>query len=169
MTSAPRKADGNRTTPAGGARIRSDIVDVYVFRRGLEGVEFLQLLRASEPLKGTWHPIMGHMEAEESAARTAVRETREEVGLDVVATGMWALEQVHPYYVAAIDCIVLSPRFAVEAPAGWQPRLNGEHSAARWVRGTEEFMWPGQRAAVNEILAEIGGAGQARDAMRVRM
>ena len=42
-----------------GPRLRTDVIDVYVFRISSAGrgahVEFLQLLRATPPLEGTWH------------------------------------------------------------------------------------------------------------------
>jgi 8-oxo-dGTP pyrophosphatase MutT (NUDIX family) len=162
-------ADGYRREAAGGPRVRTDIVDVYVFRRAARGmVEFLLLERAGEPLKGTWQPVMGHVERGERAEETALREMREEIGLareGAAVLGMWALEQTYPYFVAQIDCIVLSPRFAVEVALGWEPTLNAEHSGAKWARvnasSTAEsaelaqFHWPGQKAAVAEILREI--------------
>lgn len=195
MTTEPGDHPGGyRVEPGGGPRVRSDIVDVYVFRRShgvtesrshevapIEApapfekpkVEFLQLLRVGDPLGGTWQPVMGHVERGETAVACAVREMREEVGLEVGgALGLWALEQVYPYFVAAIDAIVLSPRFAAEAPRGWEPRLNGEHSAARWVHERDvaaRFMWPGQVACCREIVEFIVPEGSlARERLRVR-
>jgi 8-oxo-dGTP pyrophosphatase MutT (NUDIX family) len=150
-----------------GVPVRSDVVDVYPFRRVAHagGVEFLQLLRATEPLLNTWHPVMGHMHEGETAVRTALRELGEEVGLkrgDPGLVRMWALEQVHPFFIAGLNCIVLSPRFVVEVAAGWEPVLNEEHSALRWVRGDEphRFVWPGQRAAVAEVMQGILRGGE---------
>jgi 8-oxo-dGTP pyrophosphatase MutT (NUDIX family) len=145
--------------------IRTDIVDVYVFRRfpaeslsRIEPyVEVLQLYRAEPPLPQTWQPVMGHVEQGETAAACAWRELREEVGLsrgDAGLVGLWALEQVHPFYMAELDAVVLSPRFAAEVVARWEPRLNGEHAACRWIathQAHRYFMWPGQVAAVHEI------------------
>lgn len=139
-------------------RVRSDIIDVYIFRRPPgDSFELLQLLRTDEPLKATWQPIMGHIEPGETALACALRELEEEVGLrqtDAAFLGIRALEQVHPYYLPSSDSIVLSPRFALEVARNWSPRLNHEHSAHRWVDGASpetHFMWPGQIAAVKEI------------------
>lgn len=165
MTGAD-ETEGFRLAPAGGPRLRADIVDVYVFRRASAGggagrVELLQLLRAAEPLKGAWQPLMGHIEAGETAVECALREMREETGLsggDPAVIGVWALEQVHPYYMPQIDCVVLGPRFAVEVETSWSPTLNAEHSEHRWVdaRDVERlFYWPGQKAACAELLREI--------------
>ncbi len=161
--------DGYRPEPVGGARIRADIVDIYVFRvpqSNPGAVELLLLERATEPLAKTWHPLMGHMEDGETAPRTALRELAEETGLvrdDPALLGFWALEQVHPYYVAEIDCVVLSPRFVVQVTPFWEPTLNEEHCAHEWVTvlsadpaaALRRFLWPGQKRAVQEILTEI--------------
>jgi dATP pyrophosphohydrolase len=167
-------ARGYRREPRGGPELRTDIVDVYIFRRvsgGGDGnpaaVEFLQLLRSGDPMRGTWQPVMGHVERGETAVVCAIRELEEEVQLrggDEHFIGLWALEQVHPYYIAAIDTIVHSPRFAAEVARGWQPTLNHEHEAHRWVpawRAAWMFMWPGQAAACKEITSFLLRGGPA--------
>lgn len=140
--------------------IRADIIDVYILRRERGAISFLQLLRsaAAEALAATWQPVMGHIESDETAAACAVREVGEEVGLyphDSAWRGLWALQGVHPFFVARIDAIVLSPRFALEVAPEWRPVLNAEHTAWRWVGEAEiddTFMWPGQRAACREAV-----------------
>ncbi len=154
-----------------GPALRTDLVDVYVFRRGaaLGGdVELLQLRRTRPPAAGTWHPVMGHVENGEAAIATAIREAREETGADRAAiVGFWALEQVHPFFVPELDAILLSPRFAIEVARDWRPRLDAEHDAWRWVRGPAWFLWPGQRRAVEEIRRTIVPAGATADALRL--
>jgi ADP-ribose pyrophosphatase YjhB (NUDIX family) len=167
-------AGGYRVDAVAGPRVRTDIVDVYVFRRRARTLEFLQMKRSSEPLMGTWHPVMGHVERGETAVACALRELVEEVGLAPTGKGfkgMWALEQVHPYYVAPIDQIVLSPRFAVEVAAGWKPRVNDEHSAVRWVtraQAAKRFMWPGQVAACAEVAGMVRAGSLSRGALQIR-
>lgn len=164
-----------------------------------ESIYFLQLLRSRQPLAATWHPVMGHMDLDagghpETARMCAERELREEIGLsvqDASVRGFWALEQVHPFFVEAINSIVLSPRFAVEvvgngqaerageAKGGggggrgnWQPRLNDEHSQWRWVAAgdlREAFLWPGQRRAAEEVLESVARSdAPEREHLRVR-
>ena len=147
--------------------LRTDIVDVYVVR-SIEGQpEFLQLRRTNEPMAGTWQPVMGHIESGETATEAAVRELGEEVGLavrDAAWLGFWQLEEVHPYFIARIDAIMLSPRFLVEVAADWSPDLSGElaHDAHRWVGApklVEFFMWPGQVRACEEAIGLLATRG----------
>ncbi len=151
--------------PRPGPELRTDLVDVYVFRRTADPhrIELLQLRRTRPPAKGVWMPVMGHIEQGERAAEAAIRELREETALDLHTTNapLWALEQVRPYFVPSIEAVVMSPRFAVEAPAQWQPSLNNEHDAARWTPLTLErptrdelnaWLWPGQRDAITELV-----------------
>lgn len=162
--------DGYRLTPRGGPSFRTDIIDVYLFRRvgapDRNEIEILQLLRAGAPMDNTWQPVMAHVESGETAWACALREIEEEVGLarsDPALRAFWALEQVWPYYLADLDCIVASPRFAAEVAPGWEPTLNDEHSDRRWIAApdhagipaTEFFMWPGQKHAVAEIMDVI--------------
>ena len=57
-----------------GPQMRTDIVDVYVFRRpSLDAgaaAEFLQLRRISGAMAGSWQPVMGHVEAGELTGLT---------------------------------------------------------------------------------------------------
>lgn len=159
-----------------GPRIRTDIVDVYIYRHTFSGasIELLQLLRARDPMSATWQPIMGHIEAGERAADTAWREVAEEVGLaredPRIITPLFALEQVWPFYLPESDSIILSPRFALGVAREWMPALNHEHTDARWItwpdhRGDDgeqrpapaSFMWPGQRHAIAELAQRVLG------------
>jgi 8-oxo-dGTP pyrophosphatase MutT (NUDIX family) len=142
---------------------------VYIFRRGA-AVEFLQMLREREPMKGTWQPVAGGIEVDEAAPWAALREVREETGLahgGAPFLGFWKLDGVHPFYLPARDVVMLCPSFAVEAAPGWEPVLNAEHSAARWVAATEidaRFMWPGQVASCREVLERLLRPGSLSEA-----
>ena len=149
-----------------GPELRTDIVDVYVFRRSTKGgapahgVQFLQLRRVGGALDKTWQPVMGHIQPNETATRAALRELHEETryarGHGLI--GFWQLETVNTYFLAAKDVVMLSPCFAAEVEPGVVPCLNREHDAARWVprdRVDQAFLWPGQRAALQEVVRDI--------------
>ncbi|MEQ9096261.1 MAG: NUDIX domain-containing protein [Phycisphaerales bacterium] len=157
-------------------RVLADLVDVYVMRQAGD-LEFLQLRRTAEPLSGTWQPVMGHIEQGEDAMQAAVRELGEEVGLvpgDDAWLGFWQLEEVHPYFVAALDAVVLSPRFAVLVHAAWQPDISTDHAhdAHRWVPACDAeatFLWPGQWRACAEAASLIARRGcELERALRLR-
>ena len=138
-------------------RFRTDIIDVYVVRRAPRRLEVLQLRRVQEPLAGTWQPVMGHARRAETAVACMWRELKEETGLtrrSPALRSVWALESVNPYFISAIDAIVLSARFVVEVADDWTPRLNHEHDDVRWVdvrHAPKFFLWPGQVAVAGEI------------------
>jgi len=168
---------GDRKKNQRGPQLRTDMVTVFVFQRGVKrGVEWLQLLRARGPGKimgGTWQPVAGGIKRGESAGEAALREVMEETGLrEKAIKGMWHCDEVHPFYLAARDVIMVAPAFAIEVGSTWRPTLNEEHSEARWVADRDAevmFMWPGQKAAIREIRELILRADSpAREALRIR-
>lgn len=148
-----------------GPRVRTDIVDVYVVR----GDRLLLLRRSREPLLGQWHPVMGHVEPGERAMDTALREVREEIGLNASQIDAWhQLEQTFPFFLADRDEVHLSPRFVMRVSDSFEPVLNDEHDAHRWVALEDhELLWPGQRHALREIVSCILPGGPTADALRL--
>lgn len=159
-----------------GPALRTDIVEVYAFRRPrprklssgtgasdlapATAVEFLQLRRVNPPMPGTWQPVMGHVEAGETALKGAMRELAEEAGYTPArgVLAVWQLELVNTYFLASIDAVMLSPGFAVEIAAGVEPVIDASHDAARWVPRDHvgrSFLWPGQRAAIDHIATDL--------------
>jgi 8-oxo-dGTP pyrophosphatase MutT (NUDIX family) len=145
----------NNWTTQPGPHLRTDVFDVYIFRTINGTTDILQLRRDEAPMLNTWQPIMGHIEGAESTTAAMWRELEEEVGLlRSHAVAAYALEGVHPFYLASRDAILLSVRFAIEVAPDWTPHLNHEHDATRWVPLAEfrsSFMWPGQIAALDEL------------------
>lgn len=154
-----------------GPRVRTDIVDVYVIRTTSAGNQLLLLRRARQPLSGQWHPIMGHVEAGERAMDSALRELHEEIALEPAHITDWfQLEQTFPFFLADRDEVHLSPRFMVLTGAAFEPTLNNEHDAHRWVDledANNQLLWPGQRHALREIVTSILPGGPTTDALRL--
>lgn len=153
-----------------GPPVRTDIVDVYVYRRARTGTprncQFLQVRRRAGALAGSWQPVMGHVEEGETAAEAAARELAEETGWTLQTNnasvqGFWQLEEVNTYFLHRLNCIMMSPCFAVEVAATSEPTLDEAHDAHRWIPRDQAqacFVWPGQRAAVAAILRDLVSA-----------
>ncbi len=163
-----------------GPSVRTDIVDVYVFHRtgvrpGGVNLQFLQLHRAGGAMSGTWQPVMGHVEEQESAVQAALRELREETGFaagaEQLLVGFWQLETLNSYFLARHDCIMHSPCFAAQVRDNAEPVLDAAHDGHRWVDGDQVdrlFMWPGQRGAVEHIVRDLMAAeAPVAEALRI--
>lgn len=151
-----------------GPSVRTDIVEVYVFRRASPvhrpgHAQFLQMRRAPREgaiLPGSWQPVMGHIHEGERADQAALREVGEECGLRAGRglVALWQLEEPNCYFLQPTDCIMLGPCFAAEATADWEPTLDEEHDASRWVprdHADRVFLWPGQRRAIEQVVRDI--------------
>jgi dATP pyrophosphohydrolase len=107
---------------------------VFVHR----GDEALVLLRV--PDDSYWHVVAGAVEEGESPRAAAMRELREETGL---TAEVHALERRYRWTARGGE--VEGECYAVQAPAGWEPELNEEHSTYRWcsfAEAAELVRWP---------------------------
>lgn len=135
---------------------------MHVFRRvrGADGVsrdEWLMMKRAPNVrVPGAWQMVSGRIEEGEKAYETAIREMREETGLE--ALHFFQASFVNRFYLAAEDQIILTPVFAAEVAAVSKVQLSEEHTEFRWV-GPEEaramLAWPGQRESLDVVREQF--------------
>ena len=133
---------------------------VVVYRTGGLGPEFLVLERSPER-QGYWHLVAGALDPGESAESAAVRELREETGLEtpVVRT---AGEYVYPLadeppevrtrFAPEVTEIAVTA-FAAKAPPTWEPSLDEEHVSYRWCTADDAIAllrYPEPQDAVRE-------------------
>jgi dihydroneopterin triphosphate diphosphatase len=109
------------------------------------GDEFLVALRSADS-GGYWHTIAGGVEPEETFRAAALRELREETGLEageLQEIGEFAY--VREPWEEKPGLRVHVEAFLVEVDAGWEPELNEEHDEYRWLsrdEAAELLFWP---------------------------
>ena len=139
------------------------------------GQELLLMKRAEGFSSGGWFLPGGHLDPGERPAEAAVRELREETGINV-APAWLSLATVMTYAHDGATAHALI--YNALCPEGAEVQLNGEHAVARWytpeaaiarffeasmlrAKGVPEA---GVRLA-GEVAAAIRGAAEARGTM----
>ncbi len=153
------------------SRLEIGTIDVYVIRPLRDGWRVLVLQRALDTRCPTaWESVHGHIEHGEEPEDAAVREVREETGLDVAR--LYNVT-VQPFYLHRSHTVQLAVVFAalVDEPA--VITLGAEHQRSDWLsveEALDRFQWPREREALREIvhLLRTGDAGPVEDVLRVR-
>ncbi|HJU47410.1 MAG TPA: NUDIX domain-containing protein [Gaiellaceae bacterium] len=116
------------------------------------------VLKRSPQRHGYWHLVAGALEWGEEAAAAAVRELREETGLEAEVRELQRFAydlagdppEVRARFAAGTETVQVYA-FLAEAPAGWEPVLDEEHETYRWCSAEDAvalLAYPEPRAAV---------------------
>ncbi len=162
--SSTSKAKGEMT------QIKAGVVDVYVLAR--EGSEWrvLALQRAEDTrCPGSWESIHGHIADGEKPEDAALRELREETGLE--AERLYNLT-VNAFYLHREQTVQLSIAFAAVVSSDSAITLGLEHQKFEWLTladAAHRFVWPREREALTHIsvLLPDGDAGPTEDVLRI--
>lgn len=147
---------------------RPDLVDVWIFRvRPAAAVELLLMRRsAGRILPGLWQGVSGSLEPSERIVAGALRELREETGIDGDAVeALYDLDQVNQFHEPSVDAILTAAIFAVRARPGTEVVLSHEHDTARWVSPAEALdlvVWPAYRVSIARIAGDLLDPERAR-------
>lgn len=148
---------------------RVEYVAILALRRTPHGHELLLARRAEgKYMGGTWNLITGGIEPGEPAWRTALRELREETGL--VPDALYRLGTLTQFYRWDNDSLNVAPMFCALVPDGARVELNHENTAFAWVPVAEapaRLLWPGDRAALEEVCSVILADGPAKPHLRI--
>ncbi|TMC26026.1 MAG: NUDIX domain-containing protein [Chloroflexi bacterium] len=130
---------------------------IFVYR----GDKFLITHRTSD---GIWSVVAGQIEDGESFADGAARELMEEAVLeapllDLELTQAYEVEPRFRHLYAPGEYNVTVASYVVEAPAGWEPTLNHEHSEYRWCSvadAIELAHWPELKEGIRTVARRLG-------------
>ena len=149
--------------------INFGIVEVVVFRKGALP-EFLVLQRSDDEqiYPGLWQIISGGIEQGERAYEAALREVREEIGVN--PKKLYNTPLTNTFYFPTNDFVNLSPVFAVEIGPAVDIKLSAEHKSYRWLQKEEAIallVWPGQKHAIQTVYDYIIDDNPARRFMEI--
>ena len=134
-------------------KIAAEYIEVHIFRRINDKIEFLILKRAeTESYAGIWQPITGSIIEGEKAYETAIREIKEEINVEPI--NFWVAPNVSSFYLPEKDCVSFVPVFAAEINANAKVQISEEHSEFRWVNFEEaqkKYAWKEQRESLNVV------------------
>lgn len=111
----------------------------------------------------------GHPEKGESSQEAALREVREETGLEVQRLYNVI---VQPFYLHKLATVELAVVFAAFVNRAHPVTLGEEHMKHEWLSpdaALERFIWPRERQALRDVLQLLhaGHAGPVEDVLRV--
>ena len=151
--------------------VQVSFIDAYLLRSGAAGFEVLVLRRAPGGRSpGSWETVHGHIEPGETPVQAAVRELREETGVEPAR--LYNVSRVEAFYRHQTNEIVLIPVFAGMVDARAAVRHSAEHDRAEWLeprQAAARFSWPRERRALDDVLSILGSgdAGLLEDVLRV--
>jgi 8-oxo-dGTP pyrophosphatase MutT (NUDIX family) len=150
--------------------IKPGVVDVFVIRPVAPAWKVLVLQRAVDTrCPGAWETIHGRIEPGERPEHAALREIREEAGLDVQR--LYSIT-VHPFYLHAQQTVQLAIVFAAFVAEPAAVVIGPEHRAHEWLsveEAIQRFVWPRERSSMREIVSLLaaGDAGPVEDVLRI--
>lgn len=151
------------------ARVAS--IDLLVLRGAGEELEVLCLRRSSAGRSaGSWEAVHGHIDPGETPVATALRELREETGLE--PKQLYSLSRAEAFYRHTTDEVVLIPVFAAFVAKGAKVTLCPEHDEYQWLRAQAarvRMSWPRLRREIGYAirLVGLGNAGSLEDVLRI--
>jgi 8-oxo-dGTP pyrophosphatase MutT (NUDIX family) len=146
------------------------VVDVFVIRPVAPAWKILVLQRAADTrCPGAWETIHGRIEPGERPEHAAVREVREESGLELER--LYSIT-VHPFYLHAQQTVQLAIVFAAFVSEPARVVTGPEHRAHEWLSIEDaimRFVWPRERESMREIVSLLatGDAGPVEDVLRI--
>ncbi len=166
----PRPILYERPTRKPVTRIVPGVVEVYVIRHNAGDWRVLVLQRAADTNRaGSWETVYGKIDSGERPEQAAVRELREETGLE--PTALYNVT-VSSFFLHTSQTIQMAIVFAVFVEGELDVALSEEHQRFEWLsldEACERFTWPRSTQALRDArhLLARGDAGPVEDVLRV--
>ena len=150
--------------------VKVGTIDVFVIAPEPAGWAVLTLQRSLTTRCPTaWETVHGRLEPGEEPEDGAIREVREETGLEVER--LYCIT-VQPFYLPRSHVVQMAVVFAAFVGEPASVTLGDEHQAFGWMSTRDalgRFVWPRERAALREIMEVLasGDAGPVEDVLRV--
>jgi dATP pyrophosphohydrolase len=132
--------------------VRCGKIAIAVLRGGGADAKVLLMRRAKGILAGLWCQITGRVEAGETGWEAALREVREETGIEPAR--LYSADFCDFFYDPVANSVEALPMFLALVPSGAEVRLNPENYEFRWVdphAASEMVPFVGHRLALREI------------------
>ena len=134
------------------AKMETRVIDAYVYRKTMSGVEFLILKRAKTKIyEHLWQGVAGKIEKGEKAWEAAIRELREETSLAPLK--IFIADHVSSFYEEHGDRLNFVPVFGIEVDSQ-EVVLSEEHCDFRWVKldvALSYLVWKGQKKGIQVV------------------
>lgn len=151
-------------------KIVAGVVEVYVIRKNGGDWRVLTLQRASDTKRpDSWETVYGKIDDDERPERAAVREVREETGLEIQA--LYNLT-VNSFYLHEKRTVQMAIAFVAFVDESGDVALSEEHRQFEWLSLEDapgRFTWPRAAHALRDArhLFGKGDAGPVEDVLRV--
>jgi type II secretory ATPase GspE/PulE/Tfp pilus assembly ATPase PilB-like protein/8-oxo-dGTP pyrophosphatase MutT (NUDIX family) len=151
-------------------KIVPGVIELFVIRHNAGDWRVLTLQRAADGKRpDSWETVYGKVDAREKPEKAAVRELREETGLE--PESLYNVT-VSSFYLHATNTIEMCVTFAAFVSEDAQITLSEEHQKFEWLSldaACERFTWPREAHSLRDArrLLASGNAGPVEDALRV--
>jgi dATP pyrophosphohydrolase len=134
------------------ASVTVRVVDCYVYLKTDDDLKFLLLKRNKNKIyEHLWQGVAGKIEEGETPPEAAIRELKEETGLDPV--NMFVADHVSRFYEVHGDRVNIVPVFGIEA-GSTEVTLSDEHIDFKWVNikdALNTLVWNGQKEGIQTV------------------
>ncbi len=152
-------------------KISPGVIELFVVRHNGGDWRVLTLKRAADGKRpGSWETVYGKVDAREKPEKAAIRELREETGLE--PQSLYNVT-VSSFYLHDSHTIQMCMTFAAFVSEEAEVTLSEEHQSFDWLSvrdACERFTWPREAHALRDAqhLLGSGNAGAVEDVLRIK-